>query len=58
MRLEIIGAREVRLVGGDDRQMVVVGEIEQKRLDRPLLRQAMPLKLDIEPVAEDAFQLN
>ena len=56
MRLEIIGAREVRLVGSDDRQMVVVGEIEQKRLCRPLLRQPMPLELHIEPVAEDAFK--
>ena len=56
MRLEIVGAREVRLVGGDDRQMVVVGEIEQKRLCRPLLRQPMPLQLHIEAVAEDAFE--
>ena len=57
MRLEIVGGREVRLVGGDDRQMVVVSKIEQERLDGPLLRQAVPLQLDIEPVAENAFQL-
>ena len=29
MRLEIVGGREVRFVGGDDRQMVVVSKIEQ-----------------------------
>ena len=57
MRLEIVWAGEIRLVGGDDRQVVVVGKVEQERLDGPLLSQAVPLKLDIEPVAEDAFQL-
>ena len=57
VRLEIVGAAEIGLVGGDDRQMIVVSKIEQKRFDRPLLRQTVALKLDIETVAENAFQL-
>src|SRR5262245_34876149 len=57
MRLEIVRACKIRLVGGDDGQMIVVGKIEQKRLRRPLLRQPVPLQLDIEAVTEDAFEL-
>ena len=56
MRLEIIGAGEIGLVGRDDREVEVVSELEQLRLDRALLRQAVTLKLDIEPVAEDGVQ--
>ena len=56
MRLEIIGAGEIGSLVATIGRSVVVGEIEQKRLGRPLLRQAMPLELDIEPVAEDAFK--
>ena len=55
MRLEIVGALEIGLVGGDDREIGGIGKIEQKRLDRPLLRQSVPLQLDIEAVAEDAL---
>ena len=56
MRFEIVGGREVRLVGGDDGQMVVVGEVEEQGLGRPLLRQPVPLQFDIEAVAEDTFE--
>ena len=49
-------AGEIGLVGGDDGKVEVIGKIEQQGLDRPLLRQPMALKLDIEPVAEDALQ--
>ena len=52
MRLEIIGAGEIRLVGRDNGKVQFISEIEQQRLDRPLLRQAVALKLDIEPVAK------
>ena len=55
MRFEILLRGEIRFVGGDDRQVEVVSKIEQLRLDRPLLRQAVALQLDIEPVAEDRF---
>ena len=50
------GAGEIGLVGGDEGQLARVGEIEQQRLDRPLLRQAMALQLDIESVAEVGLQ--
>ena len=56
MGLEIIGGLEEGLVGGDDRQLRLIGKVEQHRLDRPLLGQTVPLHLDIEAVAKDAFQ--
>ena len=56
MRLEIVRAGEIGLVGGDDGEVEIVGEIEQRSLDRPFRRQAMPLQLDIEPVAEQRVQ--
>ncbi len=56
MGLEIVGGLEEGLVGGDDRQLRLIGKVEQHRLDRPLLGQTVPLHLDIEAVAEDAFQ--
>ena len=56
MRLEILLRGEIGFVGRDDGQVEVISELEQLRLDRPLLRQAVALKLDIEPVAEDRVQ--
>ncbi len=56
MRFEIVGLREIGLVGGDDRQVEFVSEIEQLRLHRSLLRQTMALDLHIEPVAEDRLK--
>ena len=56
MRLEILRGREIGLVGRDDGEVELVSEIEQLRLDRPLLRQAVTLKLHIEPVAEDGMK--
>ena len=56
MRLEIVARGEIGLVGRDERQVELVGELEQLRLDRALLRQAVALELDIEPVAEDRVQ--
>ena len=56
MRLEVIGAGEIGFVGSDDGKVQVIGEIEQQGLDRPLLRQTMALKFDIEPVAEDRMK--
>ena len=56
MRFEIVARREIRLVSGDDGQVEIVGKLEQLRLDGALLRQAMALQLDIEPVAEKIVQ--
>ncbi len=38
------------------RQAATIGEIEQLRLDRALLRQAVALKFDIKSIAENALQ--
>ena len=56
MRLEVLLGGEIGLVGGDDRKVEIVGKTEQSRFDAPLLRQAVPLKLDIEPVGEYRLQ--
>ena len=56
MRLEIVRAFEIGLVGGDDGQLRVISEIEQERLDNPLLLKPVPLDFDIEPIAEDALE--
>ena len=47
---------EERLVGGDQRQALAIGKIDQHRLGRALLRRAVPLQLDIEAVAEQSVQ--
>ena len=49
------GAGEVDVVGGDDGQFVTVGEVEYRRLVRPVVI-TVPLQLDIEPVAEEMLQ--
>ncbi len=56
MRLEILLGGEIGLVGGDDGKIEIVSEAEQSRLDAALLRQAVALQLDIEPVAEHRLQ--
>ena len=57
MRLEIVHAREIGLVGRDNGDVEVVGEREQKGLDRALLGQPVALELDVKPVAENALEL-
>ena len=54
--LVIVIAREIRLVGCDQRQAFPVGEIDQPGLATTLLVDAMALQFDIEPVAEQARQ--
>ncbi len=56
MRLEILCAREIGLVGGDDGKVEIVGKTEKRWLDAALLRQAVALQLDIEPVAENGVK--
>src|ERR1700692_3331467 len=48
------GAGKTRLVGGDQRRVVLVAVGHQARLGGGLAGEAMPLQLDIEPLAEDA----
>ena len=50
-------AETQNVVGGDQGNVVVIGERHQSRLGRGLRRRPMPLQLDVEPVAEHARHL-
>ena len=56
MGLEVLRAREERLVRRDQRQAAPIGEIQQLRLDGALLRETVALEFDIQPVAEQPLQ--
>src|SRR5262245_56064987 len=57
MRLVVLATRIERLVGGDERKAVGIGELQQARLDLPLFLQGVTLQLDIEPVAKQRMQM-
>ncbi len=54
--LVVVTAGEIGIVGGDNRQLKPVGELQQMRLDIDLVREAVALNLDIEPVRKQARQ--
>ena len=54
--LEIVSAREIGLVGRDNGDVEVIGEREQKGLDRAL-GQPVALEFDVKPIAENALEL-
>ena len=56
MGLVVLGRGEEGFVGGDERNPLGVGEIDQCRLNHPLFRCAVALQLHIEPVAEQAHE--
>ena len=56
MRLVVRQRGEIRLVGGDERQAAVVGEIDKRAFDLALLGQAMALQLDVEAAVEQPLQ--
>ncbi len=56
MRLVIVRRGEERLVGGDERDAVRIGLVDQHAFGRPLLRRAVPLQFDIEPAVEQPAQ--
>ncbi|MBA7479439.1 hypothetical protein ES707_14873 [subsurface metagenome] len=56
MRLIIVIAGEIRLVGRNQRQALGIGKVNQPALDAALAVHAMPLQLDIEAVAEHLCQ--
>src|SRR5215469_3472815 len=56
VRFVIVTGGEERFVGGNERQSVRIGEIDQLRLGEPLSRHAMALQLDIDAIAEQALQ--
>ena len=50
----MVGAScEIALVGGNQGQSTGVGERQQIRLDARLVREAVPLQLDVEPITEN-----
>jgi hypothetical protein len=53
VRFVVLALGKERLVGGDEGDASGIGEPDQRRLDGALGRGAVPLQLDIEPVAED-----
>jgi hypothetical protein len=53
MRLEIVFGREIALVGGDEREVVGIGQFDQRGFHGPLARQPVALQLDVEPVGID-----
>ena len=50
------GVGEIGIVGGDDRQAPLLGEVEQAALDRLLVGQPVPLQLHVETIAEAACE--
>ncbi len=50
MRFEIGARREEGLVGRNERKAEPVGQIEERRLRRPLRGQSVPLDFDVEPL--------
>ena len=55
MCVEIVSRQEERLVGGDQRQVVAVGEVDRCGLERAVIAR-QPLDLDVEPVAEQVAE--
>ena len=53
----VVGPREIGLVGGDQRQVKLVGEIDQRVLGELLILAAVALQFDIEPIAEKCLKL-
>jgi hypothetical protein len=56
MGVVVVGLGEEGLVGGNDRQVGIIGQPQQMRLERRLVLALMTLDLDIEPVAKDSGQ--
>ena len=48
--------REMHVVGRDQRQVALVGEVDQRPFDPALLVLAVALQLDIEPALEQALK--
>ena len=56
--LRLVHARigEEHIVGGDQRQVPGIGQLDQRPLDLVLLVQEVPLQLDIEPVGKQSLE--
>ena len=52
LRLVVGGGGEIGLVGGDQRQAPLIGELEQRRLDATLAVEPVTLQFDVEPAVE------
>ena len=56
MRLIIIRLCKKRFIGGNQRQRVFISQIKQQWLHPRLVRQAVPLQLDIKPIPKRLFE--
>ena len=56
MGFVIVGGGKIRLVGGNQRKTLGIGQIDQRGFDPPFLVDAVALQFDIEPVAEQRGQ--
>ena len=56
VRLESVALRKVRLVGGHQRHVVLVGPAQELRFHQPFAGQVVPLNLDIEPAGEKTLK--
>ena len=56
--LGVVGAQVVAVVGGHQRQLEVIGKLDQEIIDRGLLRDAVGLQFQIEPVREQGSVLS
>ncbi len=56
MRLVHRGGTEVHVIGGNQRQISGIGQVDQRRFGGPFLRQVVTLQFDIEAIVEDRRQ--
>jgi hypothetical protein len=56
VRLVELAVGKIRVIGGDERQVVRIGEIDEARFAARLLRQPVPLQFDIEPAGKGLLQ--
>ena len=52
----MLALAEMHVIGGDQRQLLGIGHVQQRVLGGALFRQAMTLQFDIEPVGESRRQ--
>ena len=57
MRLMVGRGGKIGLVAGDERQAARIGEIDQLRLDQPLMRQTVALQFDVQPVGKQRLEV-
>jgi hypothetical protein len=56
MRLIVVGGREIRLIGRDQRDAPSIGDVDQRRFRHTLQLHAVALQFDIEAIPEQAHE--